>query len=81
MCQRQMRAMPAGGRPTLPILLRISHHRLPLFLASVLGYFAYHTICTSVHGSTLGKLLLSLQVLQDDGSLCRPLSAVILELG
>jgi uncharacterized RDD family membrane protein YckC len=73
-------AMAAGGRPPLWILLRISHHRLPLFIASVLGYFAYQTICTSVHGSTLGKLLLSLQVLQDDGSLCRPLSAVIREL-
>jgi hypothetical protein len=29
----------------------------------------------------LGKLLPSLQVLQDEGSLCRPLSAAIHELG
>jgi RDD family len=57
-------AIAAGGRPPLGVLLRISHHRLPLFLASMLGSFAYQTICTSVHGSTLGKLMLSLQVLQ-----------------
>ena len=45
------------------------------------GSFAYHTICTSVHGSTVGKRLLSLQVIQDDGSRCRPRSAIIRELG
>jgi uncharacterized RDD family membrane protein YckC len=74
-------AVAAGGHPPLGILIRISHHRLPIFVASVFGSFAYQTICTSVHGSTLGKRLLSLQVLQDDGSPCRLLSAVIRELG
>jgi uncharacterized RDD family membrane protein YckC len=38
-------------------------------------------ICTSVHGSTLGKRLLSMQVIQDDGSSCRLKSATIRELG
>jgi uncharacterized RDD family membrane protein YckC len=71
----------AGGRPPLWVLVRFSQHRLPLFFAGICGYFAYQTICTSVHGSTLGKRLLSLQVIQDDGSRCRPRSAIIRELG
>lgn len=70
----------AGGRPPLWVLLRFTQHRLPLFFAGLCGYFAYQTICTSVHGSTLGKRLLSLQVVQDDGSRCRPRSAIIREL-
>ena len=74
-------ATAAGGAPPRWVLLRISHHRPLLTLAFALGSFAYQTICTIVHGSTLGKLLLSLQVLQDDGSPCRPWSAVIRELG
>jgi uncharacterized RDD family membrane protein YckC len=71
----------AAGRPPLWVLVRFSQHRLPLFFAGICGYFAYQTICTSVHGSTLGKRLLSLQVIQDDGSRCRPRSAIIRELG
>jgi len=43
--------------------------------------FAYQVICTSVHGSTVGKLLLRMQVIQDDGSPCRPKSAILRELG
>jgi uncharacterized RDD family membrane protein YckC len=74
-------AMAAGGVSTRAAVLRILHHRPLLTLAVVLGSFAYQTICTSVHGSTLGKRMLSLQVLQDDGSPCRPWSAVIRELG
>ena len=70
----------AGGRPPLWVLVRFSQHRLPLFFAGMCGYFAYQTICTSVHGSTLGKRLLSLEVVQDDGSRCRPRSAIIREL-
>jgi uncharacterized RDD family membrane protein YckC len=70
----------AGGRPPVWVLVRFSQHRLPLFFAGICGYFAYQTICTSVHGSTLGKRLLSLEVVQDDGSRCRPGSAIIREL-
>ena len=70
----------AGGRPPDWVLVRFSHHRLPLYFANLCGYIAYHTICTSVYGSTLGKRLLSLQVVQDDGSRCRPRSAIIREL-
>ena len=70
----------AGGRPPDWVLVRFSHHQLPLYFANLCGYVAYQTICTSVCGSTLGKRLLSLQVVQDDGSRCRPRSAIIREL-
>jgi uncharacterized RDD family membrane protein YckC len=78
---RFLLAMAAGGVSTRSAVLRILHHRPLLTLAVVLGIFAYQTICTIVHGSTLGKLLLSLQVVQDDGSPCRPWPAVMRELG
>lgn len=74
-------ATAAGGAPPRWVLLRMSHHRPLLTFAIALGFFAYQTICTIVHGSTLGKLLISLRVLQDDGSPCRPWSAVVRELG
>lgn len=71
----------AGGRPPLWVLQRISHSRVPELIAGVFGWVAYQVICTSISGSTLGKLLLSMQVVQDDGSPCRLKSAVIRELG
>ena len=74
-------ALAAGGRPPAWVLQRISHTNFPGLMAGILGLFAYHVICTSVHGSTLGKLLLRMQVIQDNGSPCRPKSAIIRELG
>lgn len=74
-------AIAAGGRPPVWILRRLSQTRFPVFVAGLFGSMAYQVICTSVYGSTLGKLLLSLQVVQDDGSPCRLKSAVIRELG
>ena len=74
-------AAAAGGQPPAWVLHRLSQTRLAGFVAAILGLFAYHVICTGVHGSTLGKLLLSMQVIQEDGSPCRPKSAIIRELG
>ena len=73
-------AIAAGGRPPLWVLHRISRAHFPVFVAAILGTLAYQVICTIVYGSTLGKLILSLQVVQDDGTLCRPKSAIIREL-
>jgi len=73
--------LAAGGRPPLWVLQRISHARVPEFLGGVLGALAYQVICSSISGSTLGKWVLSMQVVQDDGSPCRLKSAVIRELG
>jgi uncharacterized RDD family membrane protein YckC len=74
-------AVAAGGRPPDWVLLRISHTRFPLFVAGLLGYMAYHVICTWIYGGTLGKLILSMRVVQDDGTPCRLKSAIIRELG
>ena len=70
----------AGATPPLWVLRRIPQMSVTLFLAGVLGSFVYHVICTSVSGSTLGKLLFSMQVVGDDGSPCRVKSAIIREL-
>jgi uncharacterized RDD family membrane protein YckC len=74
-------AIASGGRVPLPVLHRLSQTQAPIFIAGILGWFAYFVICETVHGSTLGKLALSMQVVQQDGSPCRLKSAVIRELG
>jgi uncharacterized RDD family membrane protein YckC len=74
-------SIAAGGRPPAWVLHRISQTGWVGLVTGVLGLFAYHVICTSVHGSTLGKLLFRMQVIQDDGSPCLPKSAIIRELG
>jgi len=74
-------AIAAGGRPPVWILQRMLQTRLPVFVAGLLGSMAYQVMCASVHGSTLGKLVLSLRVVQDDGSPCRLKSAIIREVG
>jgi uncharacterized RDD family membrane protein YckC len=74
-------AIAAGGAPPVAVVQRTFQNNFAVFVAGLLGLFAYNVICTSVHGSTLGKLLLSMQVIQDDGSPCRPKSAIIRELG
>jgi uncharacterized RDD family membrane protein YckC len=71
----------AGGRPPTPVLQRLFQPHPVRFLAGILGLLAYNMICTSISGITLGKLLLRMQVIQEDGSPCRPKSAIIRELG
>jgi hypothetical protein len=43
----------------------------------LLGAILLEIICESVHGSTPGKLVLGMVVLQEDGTPCRTQSAVI----
>jgi uncharacterized RDD family membrane protein YckC len=71
----------SGGHPPMWVLLRLSRGRGFIYLGSFLGVFFYQVISTTICGSSLGKRLCSLQVLQDDGSRCRLRSAVIRELG
>lgn len=51
------------------------------FLLALVGALVYHTVCETVHGSTLGKLIFSMIVVQEDGSHCRFKSALIRNLG
>ncbi len=71
----------SGGHPPLWVLLRLSRGRAFVYLGSFLALFFYQVISTTICGSSLGKRVCSLQVLQDDGSRCRLRSALIRESG
>jgi uncharacterized RDD family membrane protein YckC len=62
------------------LIASISNRTVLSYVLSALGMIAYHAILESMHGSTLGKLALSLVVVQEDGSPCAVGSAVIRNL-
>ena len=47
----------------------------------ILGVIAYHVIFTTVHGSSVGKRLLSIVVMDEEGEPCRLKGAIVRELG
>lgn len=49
---------------------KLNHLGFSSFALALLGSMAYHSVCESLHGSTLGKLILSLVVIQEDGTPC-----------
>ena len=51
------------------------------YVISLLGVLAYHWVSVSVSGSTMGKYLLSIVVIQEDGMPCRVRSAIKREFG
>jgi len=53
------------------LLAHQSRASLALFVFSLLGSVVLEAVCEGFHGSTLGKLLLSMVVVQEDGSPCR----------
>jgi uncharacterized RDD family membrane protein YckC len=57
--------------PRALMLARRTDGRLTMFFFSLLGMVAFETVCEGVHGSTLGKVLLGLVVVQEDGAPCR----------
>ena len=71
----------AGGRPPAWVIRRVAGVGFPRFLAGILGLSSYQVICTSVYGSTVGKFLLRMQVIGDDGSPCSLKSAFVREAG
>jgi uncharacterized RDD family membrane protein YckC len=72
-------AAAAAGQPFPAAKLR--GLGFAVFFFSLLGSVAYSTICEGVHGSTLGKFVLSMTVVQEDGSPCRMRPALIRSLG
>jgi len=58
-------------------LLAHQSRGIALFAFSLLGSVVLEAICEGFHGSTPGKLLFSMVVVQEDGSPCRPGSAWI----
>lgn len=77
----RMVVMAANGHVPRAVILKFRHPGPSAFLFAVLGFLVYQVICTSVCGSSLGKRLLSMVVVQEDGSSCKFTSAVVRELG
>jgi uncharacterized RDD family membrane protein YckC len=60
-------------------MARFRHPGLLGFVPGVLGFVIYNVICVSLHGSTLGKRLISAVVVQESGIRCRMVPAIIRE--
>src|SRR5258708_21167643 len=63
-----------------PLIARTKPNGITVFAFGLLGTIVFEAICEGFHGSTPGKLLLSMVVVQEDGSPCRPGSAWIRSL-
>lgn len=70
-----------GGQVPLWVYARFRHPGLGLWVTGTLGFTAYNVICLTVHGSTLGKQILSIVVVQENGTRCRLIPAIIREFG
>jgi uncharacterized RDD family membrane protein YckC len=62
------------------LIASINNRKVLAYVFSALGMVAYHSILESMHGSSVGKLMLSMVVVQDDGSPCAVGPAVIRNL-
>lgn len=51
------------------------------FLAGLVGATVYEIVCEAGHGSTLGKMLLGMSVVQEDGGFCGIKAATVRSLG
>ena len=69
-----------SSQSPLRLLARQRQGGFVIFVFAILGVVAYHTLCEALHGSTLGKRLLGMVVVQEDGTPCRLLSATIRSL-
>ncbi|MGO8795240.1 MAG: RDD family protein [Candidatus Sulfotelmatobacter sp.] len=70
-----------GGHMPPWVLVRFRHAGLIGFASGLIGFVLYNVICVAFHGSTLGKRLLSMVVVQENGTRCRFMPAVIREFG
>jgi uncharacterized RDD family membrane protein YckC len=61
---------------TTPVLMG-KQPGIAVFVFALLGTVAYEAVCEGWHGSTPGKLVLSMVVVQEDGAPCRPKAALI----
>jgi uncharacterized RDD family membrane protein YckC len=66
-----MLLIAAGGHISPLLALKLRQTTLASFVLALLGSIAYQAICEGLHGSSLGKLALSMVVVQEDGSPCR----------
>jgi len=71
----------AMGKPLSPMLTKLQHLGFATYGLAFLGSVAYHSVCEGMHGSTLGKLALSMVVVREDGSPCRFDNALLRSFG
>lgn len=71
----------SGGHASPVVLAKLQHTGILGFVFALLGSFAYQVVFTTLHGSTVGKIALSMVVVQEDGSPCGFKSGLIRELG
>jgi uncharacterized RDD family membrane protein YckC len=71
----------SGGHVPAWVLVRFRHAGRIGFVSGMLGFVVYNVICVTVHGSTLGKRLISAVVVRESGLRCRMRSAIIREIG
>ena len=70
----------SGGHLPPWVLAKYRHPGLLGIVPGVLGFVVYNVVCVSMHGSTLGKRLLGMVVVQENGTRCRMVPAIIREL-
>jgi uncharacterized RDD family membrane protein YckC len=75
-----MLSIASGGHIPRMMLWHLRHPGLTGFVFSLFGSLAYQLIFTTVHGSSMGKRLLSMVVVQEDRTPCSIKSALIREL-
>lgn len=77
---RIMLIAASGGHIPLWVVAKFRHLGLTAYALGMLSFLAYNVVCVSMHGSTLGKRLLSMVVVQEDGTPCGVKSAIIREV-
>jgi uncharacterized RDD family membrane protein YckC len=77
----RMVVLASGGHVSRLIVLKLRHPGFIGFACGILGVIAYHVIFTTVHGSSVGKRLLSIVVMDEEGEPCRLKGAIVRELG
>lgn len=60
----------ASGEPYEPFLNRLGATTLSAFVLALAGAVAYHTMCEGISGASLGKRILGIIVVKDDGGHC-----------
>lgn len=77
----KMVLIASGGHVPRLVIFKMRHPGITGAAFALLGYFAYQVVLTTIYGSSVGKRILSMVVVQEDGSPCRFKSALIRELG
>jgi uncharacterized RDD family membrane protein YckC len=72
-------ALVVGQQPSF-LVSKLQTSSLILYVFPLIGYVIYHTICEGLHGSTLGKLIVRIQVVDGNGDRCSLSSAFIRSL-